>query len=1180
MIRPSEVKRNRMRCEEEISRLVLYFFFVILVAAFGAAAAFGQAVNGSIVGTVKDSSGGVVPGAKVTVTNTSQNVSRSAKTDHSGNYSFPDVAPGTYKVAVEMPGFAKAVRDEIPLAVNSTDRVDMTLRPGEVTQTITVSEHIPILQTESAKTGGTIVAAQAAVLPLSRNRNFQNLVGLVPGATGSAFNHSRFFNPQNSLNNEVNGTSSMANNFQIEGVNDNERTGLLQVYVPAIEALQNVDVTTGNYDAEQGTALGAVVNVIYKSGTNKFHGEAYEIYAGNALDTRSFFDRGPNGAPYQRAHSVNNYWGGNFGGPIRKDKTFFFVNFLRTTDHEGQNQRLSVPTLAMRGGDFSDPALTEIFDPATGDTADCLPGGVSANCGKGRTQFFASSDPTNSLYNPACTAVTPTYNAATGNCANIIPSNRIDPISGRLVALVPQPNNNQSLAGLAKYSQNYYESTRFTQDNYQIDVKIDQYQGDRDHISGHLGFMNPKTLQAPAYGMAGGPVAGAFQGTGTDKTYSAAINWDHTFSSTLIMQNRIGLNRYRNEAQQTDYGTDASTAIGIPGVNVEPFESGITTINGTGFSGPMVGYSASLPWIRTETDFDVVSNWNKIVGNHTFKFGANLIRVRDDLLQEQTFSPRGAWDFGSNQTALNGGKAKVGFANNFASFLLDVPGTVGRDLAIAFPAYRQWQYFAYFNDKWQFSPKLTLNLGLRWEFYPPATPHFAGGFSNYDPINNNLIVAGVGSNPLDLGMQKNWKDFAPRFGLSYRLTSHDVFRAGYGISYQPFEDNTYAYDFPEKQNNSFNSLSGYGPGILPDGTPATFAKGFPPPLIAAVPSNGIIPANTPLLINQSYDVVNLHYLDPYIQSWNLSYERALPGQLTLNVAYVGNRGVHVPVTYNLNAVVNPAFFGKGSAGLPLIGFCVPGTNSCRTAGTGMRYAGFSSNYNSLQVQVNRHFTSGFSFTTSYTWGKALGYINENGENANGLSYYINLGRNYARADFDRTQRFVQSYIWELPFGHGHHLLASGPGNILLGGWEVTGILTLQTGGPMSFGCNCKSINTPGNSQSAEQIGSFKKLYGVDTQPWFITSSFVDPTIYFGTPTFGNTGLRTVSGPNSFNLDAAVFRNIRLSERFNVQFRSDWFSATNTPQFSNPNTSVGASSFGLIKGAGGARAIDFGAKLIF
>ena len=1164
----------------------------MIVSGFSVTAV-GQAVNGNLLGTITDSTGAAVSGAKITITEQNQNVSRSATTNDSGFYSFPDVPPGVYKVTAEKTGFKTVVRPNIELPVSNTVHVDLVLEPGSVNETITVEALIPPLQTDSAQTGAELAAVQAEELPVNDGRNFQNLLNLIPGATRAEFNHSVFFNPQGSRNNEVNGTSSLSNNFQIEGVNDNERTGLLQVYVPPIEAIQEVQVLTSNYDAEQGTALGAVVNVIYKSGTNAFHGALYDYHNDDGLNAKSFFQRGPNGTPFHKPHSVYNYWGGNLGGPIFKGKTFFFVDYLRTTNHQSQFQQFSIPTAAERLGDFSDPALTKIFDPTTGDTADCLPGGNSKLCGTGRTQFVASSNPASPNFNAQCTPATPGYNS--GNCPNIIPTNRLDPIAQKLVNLVPLPNNNLNAPGTQKYAQNYLENTGFYQDNNYFDIKIDHYQGKNDHLAGHLGYENPLTFQAPAFGLAGGPAPNSnagFQGSSTDKTFSAAINWDHIFSPKFIVQNRVGLNRYRNVAQQTDYGSNASNAIGVPGVNVGAFESGLTGIfinQGTSgssnatISNPMVGYSASLPWVRAETDLDIVSNWNKVIGNHTIKWGGNLIRLRDDLLQEQTFSPRGAWNFGPNTTGLNGaGAPKVGFGNSYASFVLGVPGQVGRDLAIVFPAYREWQVFAYVNDKWQVKPKLTLNLGLRWEFYPPGTPHFPGGFSNYDPTTNNLVVAGVGGNPLDLGMQRNYKDFAPRVGLAYQLTSKDVVRAGYGISYEPFADNTYAYDFPVKQNNAFNNVSGFGPAVLPNGTPATLAAGFPAPLVATVPSNGIIPANTPLLISQNYDVINLHYVDPYIQSWNLTYERALPGRFTLDASYVGNRGVHAPIQYNLNNVSNPAEFGKGAAGRPLIGFCVPGTTNCRTADTTERFVGASSDYHALQVKFDRRVGSGFLLTTSYTYGKALGYVEENNENSNGIDYYINFRRNYARTDFDRTHIFVQSYVWDLPFGKGQRWVHGGPLNTVIGGWRFSNVVTFMTGTPFNFNCTCITINTPGNHQSPNVNGPIAEPKGIDKQLWFNASVFSDP----GGTTFGNVGRYILSGPNFFNLDSSLAKNFRLTERFNLQFRTDWFSATNMPQFSNPDVTLGDANFGHVTSTisnssdGGARHIFFAAKLTF
>lgn len=1185
-----------------------YAFAMLLFAVLLAGTtegALGQAVNGNIVGTITDSSGALVSGAQVTITETRENVSRSATTNDSGFYSFPDVPPGVYKVTVEKQGFKTVVRHDIDLSVSTTEHVDLTLQPGSVNETVTVEMTLPTLQTDNAQTGSDLGSTQAEDLPVGNGRNFQNLVNLVPGATRTAFNHSVFFNAQGSLNSEVNGTSSMSNNFQIEGVNDNERTGLLQVYVPPVEAIQEVQVLTSNYDAEQGTALGAVVNVIYKSGSNSFHGALYDFYNGSALNSKGWIPF--QSTPFQKAHAAYNYWGGNLGGPIFKGKTFFFVDYLRTTNHQGQNQRFSVPTAAERAGDFSDflnPATVgtspiAIFNPYSGDTADCLTTApaTAGNCGTGRVQFVASSAPgmatvpgpngtTVDAYNPAC------KNAA--GCPNVIPAALLDPVAQKIMALLPMPNNNLTAPGTGKYSQNFLESTPFMQDNNSFDVKIDHYQGKNDHLSGHLGYMNPNTFQGPAYGLAGGPIGGGFQGTGTDKTFSAAINWDHTFSPTFVVQNRIGLNRYRNTAQQNDYGSSASTDLGVPGVNVGAFESGLTGvfINAT-ISDPMIGYSASLPWVRAETDLDVVSNWNKVIGTHTIKWGGNLIRLRDDLLQEQTFSPRGLWNFRSGQTALNcavlsagcvGGKAPaVNFANNFASFVLGVPGDGGRDLAIVFPAYREWQVFTYINDKWQVKPRLTVNLGLRWEYYPPGTPHFPGGFSNYDPTTNSLIVAGIGGNPLDLGMQHNYKDFAPRVGVAYQFTSKDVVRAGYGISYEPFVDNTYAYDFPVKQNNAFNNNgSGFGPALLPDGTPWAFAKGFPAPLTATIPSNGIIPANTPLLVNQSYDVINLHYRDPYIQSWNLTYERALPAKFTLDVAYVGNRGVRAPIQYDLNA--DATVLGGGTASQPLSSYCatdpVSGKTTCRTASTTERFGDGESDYHALQVKFDRRVGSGLILTTSYTYGKALGNIEENGENSNGIQYYINFRRNYARADFDRTHMFVQSQIWDLPFGRGQRWLQNGPLNTVFGGWRVSNVITFMTGTPLNFGCNCQSIKSPGNHQSPSISGPITEPKGVDTQFWFNTSVFFDPTKAAGVPTFGNVGPYWISGPNFFNLDSSLAKVFRLTERLNFEFRTDWFSTTNTPQFNNPDVTLGDANFGKVKGASGARNIFFAGRLTF
>ncbi|HZT32925.1 MAG TPA: TonB-dependent receptor [Bryobacteraceae bacterium] len=1112
-----------------------------MVGLLGASCAYGQKVNGTIVGTITDSSGSVVPAAKVTLTEVNTGVIRNVVSDDSGYYAVPNLPPGTYQVAAQKQGFTTAERTGVDLFVNSTVRVDMTLRPGEVTQTVNVSaQAAPVLQTDTADTGRKIDTRRVEQLPLSTGRNFQNLLNLVPGSGVAQRDHSTFFNPQNSMASTVNGNPSLYNDFEIEGIDDNQRTNLLQIYIPPIEAVQQVEITTSNYDPQQGSALGAVTNVILKSGSNQFHGEAYEFYQGNALDTRSFFERGANGAPFRFPHIVDNYYGGNIGGPIQKGKTFFFVDYLEHSVRSGEFYSISVPTADIRGGNFIDPSLTPIYDPATGDTQDCLAGGNAKQCGTGRLPF----------------------------AGNVIPASRISPVAQKMVGFVPMPNNNLSATGRQRFQNNYLTSSEFIQNTPDVDVKIDRYQGSNDHISGRFSYENPTLSQPGIFGIAGGPLPsggiGGVEGNGTDKTYSSGINWVHLFSPTLLSEARIGVSRFDNIAYGTGYGQALSTQVGIPGANVSAFTSGLTAITGEGFSDPMVGVFGSLPWVRAGTIIEFTDNWSKVHGNHTFEWGGDYHRVRDDLLLVS--QPMGAFNFGAGPTSLNGGPA-ASFANNFASFLLGVPSSLNRGYANIFPAYRQNQIFLYAADKWQVNPKLTLNLGLRWEYYGSPTPHFAGGFSNYNPANNTLELAGIGNVPRDLGLVNNYHNFGPRIGAAYRLSNSDVLRAGFGISYITFPIDLYAYNFPVEPTQQFSSLSSYGPALLTPTNPASFAQGFPAIAPFSYPANGIIPANTSNLLNQSYYVINPQWRNPYLVSWNLAYQRILPRQWSFDIAYVGNRGVRTPIEYNMNAATS---YGAGAAGQPLFG------SFGRTAGTNEFFAPYSSRYNALQVKLDHKFANGFSITTSYTYGRALGYEAQASDYVNGLLDYVNIRRNWAATDFNQTHIFNQSFTWELPFGKGRRFFSTGIPSKVLGGWELAGIWEATSGFPLNFSCNCPAFNTPGSQAFPNINGPVRKLYGVGTQPWFDTSSFSAPA----PGTQGNIGPYISSGPGFFNLDASIFRRIRLTERFNLEFRSEWFHATNTPQFSNPSTTLGNSDFGLVSSAAGARVIDLAVKLMF
>ena len=1096
----------------------------------GAATAFGQAVTGSLLGTVTDMSGAVVPNAKVTITEINTAISRNMQTNESGNYMFPALEPGVYRVSVEQGGFRTAVKDRVTVLVNTSIRADLVLQPGAVSESVTITAEVPILQTDRADTGRKIESVQLVNMPLGYSRNFQSLLNLVPGTTRAFQPHSEFFNSQGSLGTQVNGVSRLGNNVQFEGVDNNHRTGLLNVLIPPIEALETVDVSTSNYEAELGRAGGAVTNIVLRSGTNELHGAAYYFHSNSTLGARETFQP-------TKPVTTYNYYGFNIGGPIIKNRTFFFGDFLQLKDRRGDGFIASVPKADFRNGDFSSEiSRAVIYDPDTGNK----------DTGVGRLPF----------------------------AENRILDARISPITKRILGMVPLPNLG---AGI---NNNYAAATTRKKDSDSFDVKVDHQQTDKDRLSARYSFQRPVVTDPGRFGIAGGGGKG-FAATGVNRTQSAAVNYTRLFSPTLISEARIGVGRYSNVAENLDAGTNASEAIGIKGVNLDRWTSGISSMNISGYSNPLVGYQNSLPWNRAETNIDLVNNWTKLLRNHSIKFGIDIRRLRDELLQTQDAGgPRGEFQFRNNVTSAPGGKV-LDQVNAFASFLLDAPSTLQRDLAVMFPSYRATMVFTYVQDKWQVTPKLTIDLGLRHDFYPPATPRLKGGFANYDPDTNTLIVAGYGGNPMNLGRKTYYTNFAPRFGAAYRFNTKTVLRGGFGISWIPFPDNKYAWDnFPVKQSNEYNALTTFGLAQTSPGVYGSMATGFPAPRAAVIPQDGRIVADVTSSINS---IVPLDYREGYIEAWNIALQRQLPKNFTVEAAYVANHTVRAPVAYNVNASL---IFNSGAQGRPY--YQRFGKNSDAT----MRYAGYSNSYNSLQVKLDRRFSGGFLLTTAYTWGKALGYSG----GTDGLWNYIDQRRSYARLDFDRTHTFVQSYIYELPFGKNKAYLRSGPGRWLFGDWQINGMLTLMTGRPMTFGTTV-SANTPGSTQTPDQVGEIKILHGIagpgGSDLWFDTSAFKQPLDPDGkTPHWGTMGRNNVDGPGMFDLDLSLFRKFDLTERLKGEFRVETLNFTNTPAFANPNTTVGNANFGRITGtlAGlvanqgtggtGPRSIQLGLKLSF
>lgn len=1059
--------------------------------------AYAQAVKASLIGTVTDSTASVVPDAKITITDVNTGWTRTMQSNADGNFVFGNLDPGVFRVECELPGFKKSFREGVTVLVNSTVRVDLRLEPGQVTERIEVTATSELLQTDRSDVSRKIETTQIANLPLTMNRNFQGLLNIVPGTSKSFRPHSEFFNVQDSMATQVNGQSRLGNNVQLEGIDNNQRTGLLTALIPPIEAIQTVDVTTSNFDAELGRAGGGVVNVSFKSGTNSFHGSVFEFNRVSKTGARNYFASG-------KAPTTFNQFGGTISGPIVRNRTFFFADYQGIRDRRGDVGRWTIPTPRFRAGDLAE-STSVIYDPLTG-TPD----------GKNRTPFSG----------------------------NQIPDARITALSRKILGFIPAPT-------FAGNNNNYELATVRGKDTDSADAKIDHKFTDNDTLMYRFSMQRATITDPAIYGIYGG--LKGFAGTGKQPSYNTAINYTKVFSAKMIAEFRFGVMRYRNDAQQEAYGEKTSDAVGIKGVNLDDFTSGMTGINIDGFSNPVVGFSASLPWVRAETNFDIVSNWTRLQGNHTFKAGIDVRRNRDDLLQTQTYSPRGLFQYRAGPTARNG-DAKTSFGNSFAAFLLDLPNEMGRDLPGIFPTFRQTQLFTYIQDKWQVSRKLTVDIGLRHELYSPPTTRWPGGFSNYIPDTNVLELSGLGDIPWNMGLATDLQNFAPRFGFAYRLDDQMVIRGGYGITVDPsYPDDKWAYNYPVKQNNAYNPVNSYS-------WVGSMAAGFPAPLPVALPSNGII-ANAP---EQSYLYIPKDMRQGYLQSWNLTIQRKLPGQFVFEAGYVANHAIGTISGRNINAGQIP---GAGSAGQPL------NIRFGRRAATSM-WVPVSANYNSLQVKFDRRWANGFALTTAYTYGKAINYADDNG----GFSNLIDLRQNRARSGFDRTQTWVQSFVYDLPFGPGRRFLQSGIGRWLLGDWQLNGIFSAYSGTPLGFSYSATTLNAPGNSNRPNVNGPIKILGAIGTgQQYFDTGSFSAPA----PATFGNIGRNIMSGPGIVNLDMGIFRRFPIGERITGELRMESFNFTNTPHFNNPSGSFGSTNFGQVTGAAAdQRTFQFALKLTF
>jgi Carboxypeptidase regulatory-like domain/TonB dependent receptor len=1090
-----------------ITRLALALFLLV-----GAAIVQAQAVKGSLLGTI----------TTVTITETRTGISAATTTNADGNFVFSNIKEGVYRVESSQQGFKKVVRDRVTVDVNTTVRVDLAMQLGEVTETVTIeASAAPLLQTDRADTGRLIESKQVAELPLGFNRNFQGLLVTVPGATRPSRPHSEFFNPQDSLESKVNGQSRLSNNFMIEGVDNNHKTGLLTVLIPAADAIETVSVTTSNFDAELGRAGGAVSSVILKSGTNEIHGSVW--FFGNNENTRAREYFTGNRAP-TRYRQV----GFTLGGPIIKNKLFYFGDYQYTNDKLGKVTRAVIPVAEWRQGDFSNfrnaqGTLIPIYDPATGNPD-----------GTGRTPF----------------------------AGNLIPAGRISPITQKLLAFLPAPN----IANAALGQPNFVGNTVRERTTHQFDTKVNYNLTEKNAFAVRFSYQQPKIFDPGSYGIYGGPANGGFAGGGTQDVISSAVNYTRTFTPQLILEARFGVSWYQNVAVTQAAGLKTSEEVGIRGVNVNELSSGLTQININGFTGPVLGFSASLPWDRGETTSNTLATVTRLFGNHTVKIGGEFRRNRDFLLQVQdNGGTRGRYNFGGAQTAIPGNTAALnGLGNAFASFLLDVPNSVGRDLTVIDePGTRHWALFSFINDKWQVGKRLTLDLGLRHEFYHPHTGIVErGGLSNYNINNNTLEITGFGSTNATVGVRKYYKNFAPRVGAAFRFSDRTVIRAGFGTSIIPFPDNRYAFNFPIKQNNQFNPPNQFAPA-------GSMAAGLPAPQAFSVPDNGVIQATTPFLLNQGFFHVPPNLREARLHSYNVAFQRELFWGLTAEAAYVGNVARGIIADFNLNAGLTP---GQDNAGRPFF------QKFGKTASV-QTWFPTDTHYNSLQIKVDRRFRGGWLVTNSYTRGRAITYSDDNGGVATPADPELSRGP----AGFDRKHIYNATFVWDLPFANK----SNGFIKAIFGGWQLSGIFSAQSGTPIGFTADGANLRAPGNTQRPNLNGA-PTVYGtIGPRPAGSTDNtllYFDPTV-FSAPaanTFGTMRRNdSIRGPGYTNLDGTIIKRFRFTERIGGEVRADALNVTNSPNFNNPNGAFGNPAFGQVTSTiGGERLVRFGARVTF
>jgi hypothetical protein len=1079
---------------------------------------FAQTPTASLTGYVQDPSGAALRSVKITVLNRATGIIHTATTDASGVYLILQLAPAPYDVTASAQGFQTQAQTGVVLQVDQRAQTNFTLKIGDVSESIEVSSQAALTETESSSIGAVIGNRAVLELPLN-SRSFYSLPLLTPGVVQAAQNSTLGY--RGGFN--VAGSKETWNNFTLNGVDDNDEAINGPSYRPSIESIQEFKVLTGVYSAEYGRVSGGQVVIVTKSGSNRFHGDFFEFLRNQTFDAKNFF------TPVGTTPQLNrNQYGGTFGGPIRKDKTFFFVNYEGLQLNQQYIALSTVPTPAMAGiatpgiYDFrsllSLPTPVHVKNPFTNAdfiTPNVISGADLNGTGSGSVPILSTlgSQLGASLasFYPKATLATPTGQA-------------------------PGNNYNFSQAG--------------TEQLNQFAVRADHTFSAKDSVFANYNYFDDPTFVPTNNQCNSNNYIPGFGCTDGLTTQLAVVSETHVFKSNLLNEVRVNYERFRQSGVQQDVNANFA---GIPGASAGNFanNSGVPNTTVTGFGS--LGGATNMPQQRFDNTYQFIDSLSYTRGHHTLKVGADLRRA--DSIDATVYDGRGLLSFSGGSSGYS-----------FADVLLGLPhsATLEPGAPTMRPYHNDLSFFG--QDNWQYRPYLSFNLGLRWEYDSPIRD-FANNLSGFNAANGTITWAGHNGASDDL-YKKDFNNFGPRVGFSWQpnRTDSTVVRGGFGVF----------YNVPVLLQQFVSVLSQY-----PVRNPQTFTATTINPINLA---NAFPVANAPG--SRTSTGINPNYATPYIDEWSLGLQRTLSKTAFLELTYLGSKGNRLPSEININqAVLGAGGTATENARRPYQTPFAIGTDKPITFGnvTYLQTEG-NSYYHSLQAKLQQNYSNGLSYLVSYTYGRSIdegaGGSDSSSDSSKALpqnSYAPNSERGLS--DFDVRHRLVLSPVYDLPFGKKGRFLTDGWAAHLAGGWQLSSIAQWQTGRPFTIYYGTDNSQTGENADRPNLLSNPNRIAPHSVSKWFNTSAFASAPL----GTFGNEGRNAVEGPGFVNVDASVAREISIGDGLSLHLRADSFNLANHPNFYNPNPGTdtfGSGSFGKLSQAYDQREEQFSLKLIF